>query len=97
VSVVALVALAFFGTYAAWGRDASAATAGDCVYQRQQGWHLEPCSLPAPWRNTASYKVLQRVDGTPAACAAAPGWATGDNAAVLPGIPPVTLCLAPVR
>jgi serine/threonine protein kinase len=97
VSMVALIALVFFGTYAAWGRDASAATAGDCVYQRQQGWHLEPCSLPAPWRDTANYKVLQRVDGTPAECAAAPGWATGDNAAILLSSPPVTLCLAPVR
>jgi serine/threonine protein kinase len=97
VSIVALIALVFFGTYAAWGRDASGATAGDCVYHRQQGWHLEPCSLPAPWRDTASYKVLQRVDGTPAECGAAPGWATGDNAAVLPSMPPVTLCLAPVR
>jgi hypothetical protein len=95
--MAALIALVFFGTYAAWGRDASGATVGDCVYHRQQGWHLEPCSLPAPWRDTASYKVLQRVDGTPAECGAAPGWATADNAVVLPSMPTVTLCLAPVR
>jgi eukaryotic-like serine/threonine-protein kinase len=97
MSIAALIALAFVGTYAAWGRDANGATTGDCVYQHQQGWHLEPCSLPPPWRDTANYKVLQRVDGTPAECATAPGWATGDNAAVLAGMPPVTLCLAPVR
>ena len=85
------------GAYTAWGRGASGAKAGDCVYHRQQDWHIEPCSLPPPWRDSANYKVLQRVEGTAAECDAAAGWATGDNVAVLPGLPPVTLCLAPVR
>jgi hypothetical protein len=97
ISVVVLVALGVIGSHTAWGRDASAATAGDCVYHRQQNWHLEPCSLPIPWRDTANYKVLQRIEGNPAECRAVPGWAFGDDTAVLPGMPPVTLCLAPVH
>jgi serine/threonine protein kinase len=96
-SVAILVALGFIGAYTAWGRDAGGATAGDCVYNRQQNWHLEPCSLPPPWRDTANYKVLQRLEGTPAECNAAPGWTPGDNAAVLHRMPPVTLCLAPAH
>jgi eukaryotic-like serine/threonine-protein kinase len=97
LSIAVLIALGFLGAHAAWGRDASGASAGDCVYHGQQDWRLEPCSLPPPWRDTADYKVLQRVEGTDGECTAAPGWATGDNAAVLPGMPPVTLCLAPAR
>jgi hypothetical protein len=92
-----VIGLVCLGAYAAWGRDAGNATAGDCVYYGQQNWHLEPCSVPPPWRDTANYKVLQRVEGISAECAAAPGWVTGDNAAVLPGLPPVTLCLAPMH
>ncbi|HEX9335146.1 MAG TPA: serine/threonine-protein kinase, partial [Pseudonocardiaceae bacterium] len=97
ISILVLIALVFMGAYTAWGRGASGAKAGDCVYHRQQDWHIEPCSLPPPWRDSANYKVLQRVEGTAAECDAAAGWATGDNVAVLPGLPPVTLCLAPVR
>lgn len=97
MSVAVLLVLGFVGAHAAWGRDASGATAGDCVYQRQQDWNLEPCSLPPPWRDTANYKVLGRLEGTSAECDTAPGWATGDNTAVLPSMPSVTLCLAPVH
>lgn len=97
ISILVLIALVFMGAYTAWGRGASGATAGDCVYYGQQNWRMEPCSLPPPWRDSANYKVLQRVEGTSAECDAAPGWATGDNAAVLPGRPPVTLCLAPLH
>ncbi|HVV24051.1 MAG TPA: hypothetical protein VHF06_31745, partial [Pseudonocardiaceae bacterium] len=96
-SIAALVMLGLLGVHAAWGRDADGATAGDCVYHRQQGWHLEPCALPVPWRDTANYKVLDRVEGTAAECGAVPGWSVGDGAAELPGDPPVTLCLAPIR
>lgn len=98
ISLAALIVLGFIGVHAAWGRDATAATPGDCVYNRQQGWHLEPCALPVLWRDAASYKVLRRFEGTSAVrCDTTPGWAVGDNTTVLAGTPPVTLCLAPVR
>lgn len=96
-AIAVVIVLGFVGAYTAWGRDAANATAGDCVYRHQQNWHLEPCSLPAPWRDTANYKVLQRIEAPPAACAATPGWSFGDNAAVVRGEPPVTLCLIPVH
>jgi serine/threonine protein kinase len=96
-SVAVLVTLGLVGAYTAWGRSASGAEIGDCVYHRQQDWHLEPCALPPPWRDTADYKVLQRLEGTPTGCEAAPGWVGGDHAVVLSGTPPVTLCLAPVH
>lgn len=89
--------LGLVGAYTAWGRTASGATTGDCVYHRQQDWHLQPCALPPPWSDTAGYKVLQRVTGNPADCAEAPGWSAGDNTAVLHGRPQVVLCLAPVH
>ncbi len=97
ISVALVLALGFIGAHAAWGRDAGAATTGDCVYRSQQDWRMEPCALPVPWRYTGSYKVLRRVDGTPEDCASAPGWTEGDHAAVLPRSPSVTLCLAPVH
>jgi hypothetical protein len=95
--LAALIVLGFIGVHTAWGRDATAATPGDCVYTRQQGWHLEPCALPVPWHDTANYKVLQRFEGTSTGCDTTSSWAPGDNTTVLPGTPPVTLCLAPVR
>lgn len=97
MSVIVLIALGFVGAHVAWGRDAAGATTGDCVYNVQRGWHLEPCALPPPWRNTADYKVIDRVVGTRADCAATPDWTPGDTAVVLRGVPPVTLCLAPVH
>jgi serine/threonine protein kinase len=95
--VAVLVVLGLVGAYTAWGRSASGAEIGDCVYHGQQDWRLEPCAVPPPWQDTADYQVLQRLEGTPAGCEATPGWARGDHAVVLPGTPPVTLCLAPVR
>jgi len=59
---------------------------GDCVYHRSRAGTSNRFAAGA----VAGYRqlsVLQRVEGTPAECAAAPGWATGDNAAVLPGLP----------
>lgn len=96
ISFAALVVLGLIGLYAGWGRDAAGATSGDCVYNHQQGWHLEPCALPIPWRDAANYRVLERIVGTSAQCDAIPGWTAGDDTTVLPGTPPVTLCLAPV-
>ena len=94
VAVVLLVAaMGFFGSVTAWGRPATNATAGDCVYHRLQTWRLEPCSLPPPFSNAANFKVLQRVAGPPALC---PG-AEGDTTAVLSDSPPLTLCLAPMH
>jgi serine/threonine protein kinase len=95
VLIVALVVLGLIGVHAAWGRDATEATAGDCVYYRQHAWFLEPCSLPLPWRDTANYTVVQRLEGTSARCAAAPGWSTTVDRAVLADNRRVTLCLAP--
>lgn len=94
ISIAALVVLGFIGVHAAWGRDASSASAGDCVYHRQHAWHLDPCSLPLPWRDTANYKVVQRLEGTSTQCDAAPP--TTVDRAVLTEYPPVTLCLAPL-
>jgi eukaryotic-like serine/threonine-protein kinase len=90
VSIAALVVLGFIGVHAAWGRDATDATAGDCVYHRQHAWHLDPCSLPLPWRDTANYKVVERLEDTTTRCDAL-------TTAVLTEYPPVTLCLAPVH
>lgn len=95
MTVAVLVVLGFAGAYTAWGRAADGAVAGDCVYHSRQNWHLEPCALPPPWRDTADYKVLQRIDGT-AGCPAAARWAPDVHAVVLPGVRPVTLCLAPM-
>jgi hypothetical protein len=96
MSIAALVVLGFAGVHAGWGRDAVGASAGDCVYHRQDAWHLDPCSLPLPWRDTANYKVVQRLDGTSAQCDAAPDRPTTVERAVLTEHPQVTLCLAPL-
>jgi hypothetical protein len=96
VSIIALVVLGFIGVHAAWGRDATGASAGDCVYHRQHAWHLDPCSLPLPWRDTANYKVVQRLEGPSAHCDAAPAWLSTVDRAVLTEYPQVTLCLAPL-
>jgi serine/threonine protein kinase len=95
VPVLVVIGLLALGAFATWDRGAGSATAGDCVYHRQV-WHIEPCSLPWPWRDGGNYQVLARVDGTSAECPAVPGWVTGDSAVVLPGRLPVTLCLAPL-
>jgi hypothetical protein len=97
VSIAALVVLGFIGVHAAWGRDAIDATAGDCVYHRQHAWHLDPCALPLPWRDTANYKVVQRLENTSAQCDAPPNGPTTLDRAVLTEYPRVTLCLAPVH
>ncbi|HEX5115729.1 MAG TPA: serine/threonine-protein kinase [Pseudonocardiaceae bacterium] len=96
VSIAALVVLGFIGAHAVWGRDASSATAGDCVYHRQHAWYLDPCSLPLLWQDTANYKVVQRLEGTSGQCTAAPGRPATVERAVLTGYPQVTLCLAPL-
>ena len=95
VSVLVVVGLLALGAYAAWGRGAANATAGDCVYH-QQSWRIEPCSLPWPGGDGANYQVLARFEGQPAECTGVAGWATGDSAVVLPGRFPQTLCLAPL-
>jgi serine/threonine protein kinase len=95
MSIAALVVLGFIGVHAAWGRDAVSASAGDCVYHRQQAWHLDPCSLPLPWHDAANYKVVQRLEGASAQCDAVAGQATVDRA-VFTEYPQVTLCLAPL-
>ena len=91
--VLVVAALGFFGSVTAWGRPATNATAGDCVYFHQQAWHLEPCALPPPFSKATNFKVLQRVAGPPAWCPAR----AGDATAVLSYRPPVTLCLAPMH
>jgi serine/threonine protein kinase len=96
MSIVALVVLGFIGVHAAWGRDATGASAGDCVYYRQQAWHLDPCAMPLPWRDTANYKVVQRLEGTSAHCGMTPGWSTTVDRTVLAEHRKVTLCLAPL-
>jgi hypothetical protein len=96
VSIVALVVLGFVGVHTAWGRDATGASAGDCVYYRQHAWHLDPCSLPLPWRDTANYKVVQRLEGASTHCDAASGRPTTIDRAVLAEHRKVTLCLAPI-
>jgi hypothetical protein len=96
MSIAALVVLGFIGVHATWGRDAISASAGDCVYHRQHAWHLDPCSLPLPWPDTANYKVVQRLDGASTRCDAAPARPTAIDTAVLTEYPRVTLCLAPL-
>jgi serine/threonine protein kinase len=96
MAIAALVVLGFIGVHAAWGRDASSASAGDCVYHRQHAWHLDPCSLPLPWHDTANYMVVQRLEGASARCDAAPNRPTTIDRAVLTEYPQVTLCLAPL-
>jgi serine/threonine protein kinase len=96
MSVAALVVLGYIGVHAVWGRDASSASAGDCVYHHQDAWHLDPCSLPLPWRDTANYMVVQRLEGTSTQCDAAPGSPKTVDRAVLTEYPQVTLCLAPL-
>jgi serine/threonine protein kinase len=96
MSIVALVVLGLVGAHVMWGRDASNANAGDCVYHREHAWHLDPCSLPLPWQDVANYRVVQRLEGTPGQCDAAPGRPTIVDTAVLTEYPRVTLCLAPL-
>lgn len=96
MSIVALVVLGLVGAHVTWGRDASSAAAGDCVYHREHAWYLDPCSLPLPWPDAANYKVVQRLEGTSGQCDAGPGRPTIVDTAVLTEYPGVTLCLAPL-
>lgn len=96
MSIAALVVLGFIGAHAAWGRDASSASAGDCVYHRHHAWHLDPCALPLPWHDTTNYKVIQRLEGPSTHCNADSDRPTTIDRAVLTEYPQVTLCLAPL-